>query len=465
MKAIPDFIKKKDKPIICIQGLGFVGTAMMIAIASRFLKNKNLFYVIGIDKNNTRGKKIAKDLNSGNLTINTTDKDLQTSFKKIFSKKNFFATTDKNYIKYADIIISDINLDLKKNKKNIYVDFTNFKSAMKELGKNMKKDALIIVETTVPPGTSEKIAIPIIKREREKRGIKSEPNYAYSYERVMPGNKYLDSIINFWRVYSGYNKKSANLCSSFLKKIINTKQYPLTELSSMTSCETSKILENSYRAINIAFIDEWSRFAESVSIDLYEVIDAIKIRPTHSNIRYPGLGVGGYCLTKDPLFGLISANQIHQMKYLNFPLTMQSFQINNNMPVASVNLLKKYLQSLKNKKILIMGLSYQSDTDDTRHSPSTDFAKKLISKGVTVYGHDPLVTTWGKFEKYRVRSLKDIPQIDAVVLAVNHDEYKKIDLTRLDIRSKIILDTRNVATERQKKKFFEKKFHYISLGR
>lgn len=465
METIPDFIKKKDKQIICIQGLGFVGTAMMIAVASRFLKNRNLFHVIGIDLDNSRGKKIVNDLNSGNLTINTTDKDLKNSYKKIFNKKNFFATTDNHFIKYADIIISDVNLDLKKNKKKIHVNFTNFKLAMKDLGKNMKKDALIIVETTIPPGTSEKIAIPIIKKEREKRGITSKLNYAFSYERVMPGNKYLDSIINFWRVYAGYNKKSATLCSSFFKKIINTEKYPLTKLSSLTSCETSKILENSYRAINIAFIDEWSRFAESVGIDLYEVIDAIKIRPTHSNIRYPGLGVGGYCLTKDPLFGHVSADQIHQMKYLKFPLTMQSVQINTDMPAASVKLLKKHLKSLNNKRILILGLSYQTDTDDTRNSPSTDFAKKLISKGAKIYGHDPLVITWGRFEKYRVRSLKNIHQIDAVVLAVNHDEYKKIDLTKLDIKSKIILDTRNVATEKQKKKFFEKKLNYISLGR
>ena len=112
-----------------------------------------------------------------------------------------------------------------------------------------------------------------------------------------------------------------------------------------------------------------------------------------------------------------------------------------------------------------MGLSYQSDTDDTRHSPSTDFAKKLISKGAIIYGHDPLITTWGEFEKYRLQSLKEIPQIDAVVLAVNHDEYKKIDLTKLDIKSKLILDTRNVATELQKKELIKNNFHYISLGR
>ena len=460
----PEFIKEKNKPLVCIQGLGFVGTAMMVAVASRFVKNKNLFNVIGLDLDTSRGRKIIKSLNSGNLPINTTDKDLKNSFKKIYKKRNYFATIDNNFIRYADIIISNVNLDIKKN-KNIHVDFSNFKNAMRVLGEHMKENALIIVETTVPPGTSEKIAIPIIEKERKKRGIKSQLKFAFSYERVMPGSKDLDSIINYWRVYSGYNKNSASLCSSFFKKVINTKKYPLTELSSLTACETSKILENSYRAVNIAFIDEWSRFAENVGIDLYEVIDAIKIRPTHSNIRYPGLGVGGYCLTKDPLFGLVSAKQIHFMKNLNFPLSLKSVEINDNMTTSSIKLLEKHLKSIKNKRILILGLSYRPDTDDTRNSPSTIFAKKLLLKGALIYGHDPLVITWEKLEQYRLQSLKDIPQIDAVVLAVNHKEYKKMDFSKLNIRNKLILDTNNIATKIQKKKIFEKKFRYISLGR
>tara|TARA_Y100000816_G_C26081930_1_gene570346 strand:- start:372 stop:1772 length:1401 start_codon:yes stop_codon:yes gene_type:complete len=461
----PDFIKKNNKPLICIQGLGFVGIAMMIAVASRFKNKENIFNVIGVELNNPKGKKIVNDLNSGILPIKTTDKNLKKSFKNIVKKKNFFATTKNDYIQYADIIISDVNLDLKKNKKKIYVDFNNFNSAMKIVGKFMKENALIIVETTVPPGTSDKIAIPIINKERKKRGFNKNLNFAFSYERVMPGNKYLDSIINFWRVYSGNSKESQIMCSNFFKKIINTKEFPMTKLSNLAACETSKILENSYRATNIAFIDEWSRFAENIGIDLYEVIDAIKIRPTHSNIMYPGLGVGGYCLTKDPLFAVISAKQIHKMKSLNFPLSEKSVEINHNMPNASVKILLKHLKSLKNKKILIMGLSYRSDTDDTRHSPSTEFAKKLLSKKALVYGHDPLVSSWGNFEKFRIKSLNNIPQVDALVLAVKHKEYTKIDVTKLKNKSKIILDTNNILSTTQKKKISEKKFQYLSLGR
>ena len=121
----------------------------------------------------------------------------------------------------------------------------------------------------------------------------------------MPGKNYLDSLINAQRVYAGLNKRSESSCKKFFSKIINTKKYPLQKLNSIEECETAKLLENSYRAINIAFIEEWGIFAENIGVNLFEVLNAIKIRPTHSNIRKPGLGVGGYCLTKDPLMGYV----------------------------------------------------------------------------------------------------------------------------------------------------------------
>ena len=126
----------------------------------------------------------------------------------------------------------------------------------------------------------------------------------------MPGPDYLDSIINNWRVFSGHSSKSANLCESFLSTIIDTNKYPLTKLSSITSSELSKIMENSYRAVNIAFIEEWARFSEKIGANTFEIINAIRKRPTHNNIRQPGFGVGGYCLTKDPFFASLSARQL-----------------------------------------------------------------------------------------------------------------------------------------------------------
>ena len=114
----------------------------------------------------------------------------------------------------------------------------------------------------------------------------------------MPGKNYFDSIINYWRVYAGIDKKSADRCERFLSKIINIKDYPLSRLKNTISSECGKVLENSYRAVNIAFMEEWGRFAEDANIDIYEIVKSIRLRPTHQNIRQPGFGVGGYCLTK-----------------------------------------------------------------------------------------------------------------------------------------------------------------------
>ena len=281
----------------------------------------------------------------------------------------------------------------------------------------------------------------------------------------MPGDNYLDSIINMWRVYAGNTKEAANSFKLFFKKIINTRKYPMTELPNLISCETSKIIENSYRAANIAFIDEWSRFSENVGVDIYEVIEAIKKRPTHANIMYPGLGVGGYCLTKDPLFGAIASKQIHKLPNIQFPISKKSIDINNNMPKATVDMLEKNLKTLKNKIVLILGLSYRPDTDDIRYSPSTILASKLISKGAKVYGYDPLVQSWGVFEEYRINSLDNTLKFDAIILAVNHKKYQNKEFDMLGNMSNTILDANNILSANYRKKLINENCNILSLGR
>ena len=150
----------------------------------------------------------------------------------------------------------------KKELLSYDVDLNNFKSAIKAIASNCNEGVLILVETTVPPGTCEKIIKPIVKDEFLRRNLSYEKVYiAHSYERVMPGPNYIDSIQNFYRVYSGVNEKSADYAEKFLKTIISTEKFPLTRLKGTNATEMAKVLENSFRAMNIAFIVEWSRFA------------------------------------------------------------------------------------------------------------------------------------------------------------------------------------------------------------
>ena len=160
----------------------------------------------------------------------------------------------------------------------------------------------------------------------------------------------------------------------------------MTKLNDTLSSETAKVLENSYRAANIAFIEEWGRFSEDVGIDIYEIIDAIKIRPTHSNIMRPGFGVGGYCLTKDPLFAKIACKEIFNLKEHEFPFSSKAVETNNKMPSVTLRRVKKYFNdSLINKKILLMGVTYRQNIGDTRFSPSEIYFSNGIKRRSRYY--------------------------------------------------------------------------------
>ena len=190
----------------------------------------------------------------------------------------------------------------------------------------------------------------------------------------MPETNYIDSIQNFYRVFSGIDEKSSLATEKFLKTIIKTDQYPLTKLHSTTSTEMAKVLENSFRAMNIAFVVEWTRFAEEAGVNFYQIIDAIKMRPTHKNIMYPGIGVGGYCLTKDPLLASWSRKEL----FNGLDILSQSeegVKINDKMPIYAFNFFKNQVKILDYKinNIALFGVSYRGDVGDTRFSPVEDY--------------------------------------------------------------------------------------------
>ena len=454
---------------IVIQGLGFVGSAMAIATASKLNNNGDpVFNVIGVDLPSISGQERINCINAGEFPFKTNDNKLANELQKAIMRCNLTATSDSNAYSKADIVLVSINCDLVKENGKEIIALDNFTDSIRKIAENISEDALVIIESTVPPGTCEKIIYPIFQNAFNNRKLDFSKFYlAHSYERVMPGDKYFDSIINYWRVYSGINDESADRCESFLSKVINVEDYPLTRLSNTIASETGKLLENSYRAVNIAFIEEWGRFSEDAGIDLYEVINAIRMRPTHSNIRQPGFGVGGYCLTKDPIFAKIAARDILKINGHDFPYSSQAIEINNKMPLVTLNKLKKYFNgSLKGKNILLLGVTYRQDVGDTRFSPSEIFFKSTLLEEAKIRAYDPLVKNWDEVDISMESNLPNSTEFDAIVFAVPHKEFNQLDLTEWVSDNKVLLfDANNVLTEKQVNDIKKNKLNYMSIGR
>ena len=348
----------KNKEVVVVQGLGFVGAVMSLVVSNTEKKD---YAVIGIDLKKNIG--IINSINNGIFPIKSSDPKINKYYKKALKKKNLLATYDPLAYGYADTIIVDINLDVEKKSDNqghlnsFNVDLSPFKNAIRTIGKYCKEDVLILVETTVPPGTCLMVVKPIIEEELRKRNLSiNKLKIGHSYERVMPGPQYIDSIKNYYRVYSGINEYSATQTEIFLKTIISTKKYPLTRLNNTNATEMAKVLENSFRAMNIAFAVEWSRFAEEAGVNLYEIVDAIRMRPTHKNLMYPGIGVGGYCLTKDPLLASW-ARQSFFGSHSDLKMSINSVSNNDQMPIFAYNRLLEVFGSLENKKLVFLGVS------------------------------------------------------------------------------------------------------------
>ncbi len=470
---IDSFINKnKNKKVVVVQGLGFVGAVMSIVCAN----SDEDYAVIGVDLADERNYWKIQNINEGVFPVVADDPKIDLFFNNTITQNNFLATSDPYAYSIADVIIVDINLDVQKHKNdvgdliNFDVNLNPFKKAVLTIGMNCKEDVLILVETTVPPGTCKKVVKPIIEKALSKRGLSTlKFSLGHSYERVMPGPEYIDSIKNFYRVYSGINKISAEKTEIFLKTIISTKKYPLTRLENTNATELSKVLENSYRAMNIAFITEWSRFAEDSKVNLYEVIDAIRMRPTHSNIMYPGIGVGGYCLTKDPLLASWSKTELFNSKAA-LKQSISGVQTNDKMPKFAFDFMRKVFEfkSLKKIKILLLGVSYRSNVGDTRYSPVESFYNYCTNDNAIVSVHDPYVTYW---EEIGIDVSKDLYNIlsdnfQLIVISTGHDQYKTSEFVNfLNKKNSLkIFDTVGLFDEKQIKLISQK--HKIKvLGR
>ena len=445
-----------SKPVVAVQGLGFVGAVMSLVCANALGRG---YAVLGVDLPTPEAYWRIRSLNEGIFPLTAEDPKIEEFYARARDQGNFFATYDPYAYAVADVVIVDINLDVEKRSdesgrlRSFDVDLSGFRQAMRAIGQHCKEDVLILVETTVPPGTCKKVVQPIIEEELERRALRSDRfKLGHSYERVMPGPNYVDSIRTFPRVYAGVDQASADATEAFLKTIIDTEQCPLTRLESTNATEMAKVLENSYRAMNIAFVVEWSRFAEEAGVDLYAVVNAIRQRPTHANLMYPGIGVGGYCLTKDPLLASWSRQELFGAEAgLNH--SENAVRVNDLMPLYAYEFLRNQYGDLHEACVLLLGVSYRGEVGDTRFSPVDRFYDCLKADGASLILHDPYVPHWPEKKEDVHQSLKDAlaenPQV--VVISTGHQIYSaKETVEALMIRDGLfIYDTIGVLSAEQ----------------
>jgi UDP-N-acetyl-D-glucosamine dehydrogenase len=424
--------RKQGQQIVVVQGLGFVGSAVAAVIAdAKDSSGKPIYFVIGIDLPTPSSYWKVARLNEGIPPIVSTDAELdRLVYQATKEGQNLYATSSEIAYTLADVIVVDVHLDvcnrLVLSPDDIQINLKSFEAAISTIGRSMRHDTLVLVETTVPVGTCEKIVLPILREERRLRGIDAPLYLAHAYERVMPGPNYVRSIRHFWRTFAGIDEASTVKARKFLSSFIDTEAYPLWELEDTSSSELAKLLENSYRASNIAFIHEWTLLAEKIGIDLFAVLESIRVRKgTHDNVRFPGFGVGGYCLTKDSLLAQWSATHMFGSDVL-LETTLKALETNYQMPLHSLDLLRELIgDNLQDKKVSILGVSYLPDIADTRNSPTELLVDELMKAGANVVVHDPCVETWIERPDISINHDLDkcLHQADGIIFAVPHKVY------------------------------------------
>jgi len=462
LKATVNHQRALKREIVLVMGVGFVGAVMAAVVADVEDGNGNpTKFVIGMQRPSTRSYWKIPMINQGISPINTEDPEVALMISRcVNEKKTLTATFTHDALKLADVVIVDVQCDyLKESLGDVChgrAEMEALEESFEIIAQHISPQTLVLIETTVAPGTTEQIAYPMMKKIFKKRGIESEPILAHSFERVMPGRNYVASIRDFWRVCSGVNEEATRRVVKFLNEVIHTEKFPLTVLDRPIESETAKVIENSFRATILAFMDEWSLFAERNGVDLIKVINAIKVRPTHSNIIFPGPGIGGYCLPKDGGLGVWAYRHIHGFEDDIFKITPLAIDINDTRALHVAQLVRDALRNMSrpiaSAEILLLGASYREDVGDTRYSGSELIVRRLTEMGAEIRVHDPYVAHWYEFEKQeeypasshglkryfrgqeRLKDLrveqdlrKALNGIDSIIFAVRHQAYLSLD--------------------------------------
>jgi nucleotide sugar dehydrogenase len=512
VESLAEAARKEGKEIVVVMGVGFVGAVMAAIIADTVDKKpfdsaqgrpgKPSKFVIGCQRPSTRSYWKIPMLNEGRSPVKAEDPEVDPMIKRcVLEKKTLIATYNSDCLKLADCVVVDVQCDYSKqelgNMRTGVVEMAALEATMKTIADRVQANCLTLIETTVAPGTTEFIAWPIMKKAFAARGIKSEPLLAHSFERVMPGKHYVSSIRDFWRVCSGCNEDARRRVEKFLHEVLNTKDFPLTVMDRPIESETTKIVENSFRATTLAFLDEWSLFAERNGVDLIKVINAIKMRPTHNNMIFPGPGIGGYCLPKDGGLGYWAYKHILGFEDDIFKMSTTAIDVNDTRGLHVAELTRDALRNMgkmvAGAKVLLCGASYRQDVGDTRYSGSEIVVRKLTEMGAEMKVHDPYVEHWYELEQQDVypapghswarffRNQEDLVNIrvqndlsaaikgvGALILAVPHQQYLNLEPKKIvDCAGGpiAIIDCFGILSDEQIKQYFALGCEVKGLGR
>ena len=412
-------IKKKAK--VAVVGLGYVGLPLAVGLARKG------FAVTGLDKDRDRVQSVQKK-KSHILDVSSR------VLAAVVERGRLRATTDFSCLREMDVILICVPTPIKRR---YTPDISYILSAVRTVSRYLKKDTLVVLESTTYPGTTNEL----IRPELEKSGLKSEKDFylAFSPERIDPGNKRYD-VTRIPKVVGGISRTSGRLTKLLYEKII--KQVHL--VSCAETAEMTKLLENSFRIINIGWINEVAIMSHKLGIDIWEVIEAAKTKPFGFMPFYPGLGVGGHCIPEDPLYLYWKARQYgFSSKYIKL-----SADTNHYMPVYVVDrlrmLLKRHKKTLSSARILVLGVTYKKDVKDLRKSTALRLIELLQQRRCRVDYYDPLIPSLdiGEIHKPSVSLTSAVLKgYDCVVLAVDHS---KVNYQRVLKSARLIFDVKNI---------------------
>lgn len=410
---------------LVVVGQGYVGLPMALRAAEKG------FFVVGLDTN----AGVVDQLNAGTSHID----DVTNEELKAGLQGGYLASTDASSISAADVIVVCVPTPLSSDGGP---DLRPVESAARAIGQHLRKGALVILESTTYPGTTEEVFAPLVLEQGLQVG--TDVHIAFSPERIDPGNQEF-GVRNTPKVVGGLTPECTRAARDFYAEFIDT----VVEAKGAKEAEMAKLIENTFRHVNIALVNEMVRFAHELDIDLWDAIDCAATKPFGYMAFRPGPGVGGHCIPVDPSY--LSHRVKAQLGYA-FRMVELAEEINTAAPLYVANRIWQALNdrriAVNGAKVLLLGVTYKADISDRRESPADPLGKRLMEWGAEVSYHDPFVGEWEvKGTGIRLQSHEDAEaaarDADIVVLLQTHSSY---DLEALVSSSKALLDTRGVTT-------------------